>query len=60
MKGRIVTNSGDSKYDVAVKSDNALLQSLIAQKERDRQAVIDALFNTTPSLNSAYASAGNA
>ena len=60
MKGRIVTNSGDSRYDVAVKSDNALLQSLIAKKERDRQAVIDALFNTTPSLNGAYRDAGTA
>ncbi len=60
MKGRIVTNSGDSRYDVAVKSDNALLQSLIAKKERDLQAVIDALFNTVPSLNSAYTAAGTA
>ena len=60
MKGRIVTNSGESKYDVAVKSDNALLQSLIAQKERDLKAVIDALFNTTPSINSAYRDAGTA
>ncbi|NCC23015.1 MAG: hypothetical protein EOM26_11245 [Alphaproteobacteria bacterium] len=46
MKGKITANQGESRYTISVDADTALLQLLIAEKEKLNESIIQVLYGT--------------